>query len=76
MRPATAELNYIHPFREGNGRATREFMRQLFLLNGYEVDWGAVPVEQLLHAMEESVFDTNELERVLRDCLQNAETLK
>ena len=39
-----AELNYIHPFREGNGRATREFMRLLFLLNGYEVDWGAASV--------------------------------
>lgn len=26
-----AELNYIHPFREGNGRAIREFMRLLFI---------------------------------------------
>lgn len=33
-----AELNYIHPFREGNGRAIREFMRQLYDLNGYEVN--------------------------------------
>lgn len=64
-----AELNYIHPFREGNGRATREFMRQLFLLNGYEVDWAAVSVDQFLHAMEESVYDTGELETVLRCCL-------
>ena len=50
-----AELNYIHPFREGNGRATREFMRLLFLKNGYEVDWAAVPAEDLLDAMEWSV---------------------
>lgn len=68
-----AELNYIHPFREGNGRATREFMRQLFLLNGYEVNWGAVPVEQFLHAMEESVYDTCELECVLQKCLRRSE---
>lgn len=68
-----AELNYIHPFREGNGRATREFMRQLFLLNGYEVDWGAVSVERFLHAMEESVYDTGELECVFQECLRNAE---
>lgn len=67
-----SELNYIHPFREGNGRATREFMRQLFLLNGYEVDWNSVPVEQFLHAMEESVYDTTELECVMRECLRNA----
>lgn len=68
-----AELNYIHPFREGNGRVTREFMRQLFLLNGYEVDWGAVSVERFLHAMEESVYDTSELECVLQECLRTAE---
>lgn len=69
-----AELNYIHPFREGNGRATREFMRQLLLMNGYEVNWGAVPVEQFLHAMEESVYDTGELECMLQKCLRRSET--
>ena len=53
-----AELNYIHPFREGNGRATREFIRLLFLKNDYEVDWAAVPAEKLLDAMELSVYDT------------------
>lgn len=69
-----AELNYIHPFREGNGRATREFMRQLFLLNGYEVDWAAVSVEQFLHAMEASVYETTELEYVLQKCLRRLES--
>ena len=64
-----AELNYIHPFREGNGRATREFMRLLFLKNGYEVDWGAVPAEDLLNAMEWSVYDTEKLQDILRKCL-------
>ena len=64
-----AELNYIHPFREGNGRAIREFMRLLFLKNGYEVDWAAVPAEELLAAMEESVYNTARLQEVLRVCL-------
>ncbi len=64
-----AELNYIHPFREGNGRATREFMRQLYLLNEYEVNWGAVPTEELLSAMEDSVFDVSHLRTVLQKCL-------
>ena len=63
------ELNYIHPFREGNGRATREFMRQLYDLNGYEINWAVVPTENLLAAMEASVFDTVELETFLRKCL-------
>lgn len=65
-----AELNYIHPFREGNGRATREFMRLLFEHNGYEVNWAAVETEQMLSAMELSVYDTGELRRVLDACLR------
>lgn len=65
-----AELNYIHPFREGNGRAIREFMRLLFDKNGYEVNWKAVSEDQLLCAMEESVFDTKMLCLVLKQCLK------
>lgn len=65
-----AELNYIHPFREGNGRATREFMRQLFDCLGYEIRWNAVDTEQMLLAMEESVYDTAMLRGVLLLCLR------
>lgn len=65
----SAELNYIHPFREGNGRSTREFMRQLYALNGYTVNWAAVPTTELLEAMEASVYDTTHLESVLHICL-------
>ncbi len=64
-----AELNYIHPFREGNGRSTREFMRQLYALNGYTVDWAAVSTDELLEAMEASVYDTAQLKAVLQLCL-------
>lgn len=64
-----AELNYIHPFREGNGRAIREFMRLLFLHNGYVVRWDAVDVEALLNAMIDSVYDTAHLEQILKQCL-------
>ena len=64
-----AELNYIHPFREGNGRATREFMRLLFLKNGYKVDWSIVPVEELIQSMIDSVYDTSNLKQVLNKCL-------
>ncbi len=64
-----AEPNYIHPFREGNGRAIREFMRSLFLHNGYVVQWDAVDVEALLNAMVDSVYDTDHLEQILKQCL-------
>ena len=68
-----AELHYIHPFREGNGRAIRYFMRLLFLHCGYQVDWGAVSVETLLQAMIDSVYDTATLELVLDRCLLEAD---
>lgn len=64
-----AELNFLHPFREGNGRATREFVRQLLLLNGYTVDWTLVEVETLRKAMETSVFDVSALMDVLNTCI-------
>lgn len=67
-----AELNYIHPFREGNGRVIREFMRLLFLHNGYVVQWDAVDVEALLNAMIDSVYDTAHLEQILKQCLAAA----
>jgi cell filamentation protein len=33
------ELNAIHPFREGNGRTQREFIRTLALEAGHRVSW-------------------------------------
>ena len=69
-----AELNYIHPFREGNGRATREFMRQLYAHNGYAVNWAAVPTEDFLAAIEASVFDTTQLKERLKNCLYPYDT--
>lgn len=65
-----AELNFLHPFREGNGRATREFIRQLLLVNDYTVDWSAVSVDELLHAMEASVFNVSPLICVLKICIK------
>ena len=71
-----AELNYIHPFREGNGRAIREFMRLLFLHNGYVVHWEAVDVNDLLDAMIDSVYDTAHLEQILKRCLFETPALR
>jgi cell filamentation protein len=34
-----AEVNAIHPFREGNGRAQRAFFRQLSREAGWPIDW-------------------------------------
>lgn len=36
------QLNYIHPFREGNGRAQRVFWNRVAKDAGYELDWSLV----------------------------------
>ena len=64
-----AELNYIHPFREGNGRTTREFLRLLFLKSGYVVSWNNVDRNTLLDTMELSLYDSSVLVPILRQCI-------
>jgi len=36
------QLNYIHPFREDNGRTQRVFWNRVSKDAGYEIDWGNV----------------------------------
>lgn len=50
-----AEINMIHPFREGNGRCNREFFRQLALASGHIIDWSLIKRETLLEATVISV---------------------
>lgn len=45
-----SELNMIHPFREGNGRAIREFIRCLALKSGLDIDWSLIDSKELLNA--------------------------
>ena len=65
-----AELNVLHPFREGNGRTNREFIRQLALKNGYKLDLKKVKAEQILEASIESIVDTRKLEEIIYECIQ------
>jgi cell filamentation protein len=44
------ELNAIHPFRDGNGRVQREFIRELGLSAGLRVDWAQVTQEEMYRA--------------------------
>ena len=48
------ELNALHPFREGNGRAQREFVSHLAHAAGYYVAWENVKQHDLLRASVES----------------------
>ena len=42
------EINAVHPFREGNGRAQREFMRELTAVAGYQIDWSNTPSDLII----------------------------
>ena len=48
------ELNTIHPFREGNGRAQREFIRELAAEAGHRINWSRVTRAQMVDASIES----------------------
>ena len=61
-----AELNIVHPFREGNGRSIREFIRIMAKRLGYDLNWGNVDKEELLEASILSVDDY----RVLVDIIK------
>jgi len=41
-----ADLNALHPFREGNGRSTREFLGQMARAAGYELDQKRIDIEK------------------------------
>jgi fido (protein-threonine AMPylation protein) len=45
-----SEINRIHPFREGNGRAQRQFVRQLSNGVGYKLHFEVVSRERLVQA--------------------------
>lgn len=60
---------YIH-LESGNGRTTREFIRQLALKNGYELNIKNITAEDMLTASIESVVDTTFLKELLEKCLE------
>ena len=65
-----AELNIIHPFREGNGRAIREFIRCLAWKCGFALNWNAVTNSEILEASISSVNDITHLTNVIRRCIE------
>jgi len=65
-----AELNVLHPFRDGNGRTIREFIRQLAFYNGYVLDLQEIEPEDMLNASIRSVVYTDDLEKLLSKCLK------
>ncbi len=69
------EINYLHPFREGNGRTIREFFGQLSKQAGYELDWQKVPKDEYFYAvkMTDDPKQLKDLIDVFRKCLSPIE---
>ena len=65
-----SELNIIHPFREGNGRTIREFIRCFALEYGLTVNWGNVDKDALLESAVQSVDNSRAFEEIIMKCIE------
>ena len=64
------EMNVAHPFREGNGRATRIWLDLIFKQELRQVvDWNLIDKEDYLMAMERSVVKDIEIKHLLGKAL-------
>ncbi len=64
------EMNVAHPFREGNGRATRIWLDMILKKNIHRVvDWNQVDKEDYLSAMQRSVVKDTEIKALLKQAL-------
>ena len=44
------ELNVLHPFREGNGRSLREYVRYIAERAGHSITWEGVERNEMINA--------------------------
>ncbi|MCD7819130.1 MAG: Fic family protein [Lachnospiraceae bacterium] len=66
-----AEINALHPFREGNGRSQREFIRSLALRNGYIINFSNISREDMIKASSKSFLcDYTEMEQIFSICIR------
>ena len=64
------EMNVAHPFREGNGRATRIWLDLMLKKNLQQcIDWSHVDKRKYLEAMTRSVADPTSIKDLLRSAL-------
>ena len=66
------EMNIAHPFREGNGRATRIWLDLMLKKELKQViDWNQIDKEDYLMAMERSTVKDIEIKHLLNKALTN-----
>lgn len=65
------ELNELHPFREGNGRTQREFMRELAANAGWELNFDGISKERMIEASVAAMrMDYRHLEDIIKESLK------
>jgi cell filamentation protein len=64
-----AELNAVHPFREGNGRTQRAFLGQIATEAGHQIDWTDLDPDSNARASREAHQGDNEQLKKLLDGL-------
>lgn len=65
------DLNMIHPFREGNGRALRILFEHLIAHCGWKLSWAGINKEEWIDANILSVYcDYSGLESIFSQCIQ------
>lgn len=63
----------FHPFREGNGRTQRAFLRQLAREAGYDLDWSGVDRDTNIAASVQSLLGHDDLLRnILSDVVRRS----
>lgn len=64
------EINALHPFREGNGRAQRAFIGQVAREAGYEIEWSKISRDDMTRGSIESFYgDSDKLAKLIQDNL-------
>jgi cell filamentation protein len=61
------EINVLHPFRDGNGRAQRAFMSQLAAAAGHSIEWSGISQADMVRA---SIEAYNGSSRYLADLIR------
>lgn len=68
-----ADINALHPFREGNGRTQREFIESLAKINGIMLDLTQVPKMEMIIASHDSI--NGDYKKLTKMFIDNAKPL-
>jgi hypothetical protein len=66
------DLNTIHPFREGNGRVQRLFIRELASRIGYLVNFDGITTKEMIQASDKTFYhDYEMMEKLIARVIKN-----